>query len=199
VPTDDIREADRQAVLISTSLVARLTDGDLDRPTPCAGWTLRALLEHMTTQHDGFAAAAAGNGADPQVWLAGPAGTDPVAAYTAAAHRVIAAFAEEEVLHRPFALPEISTGTTFPGSLAIGFHFIDYVAHGWDVAHTLGMPYRLPPELAATALRIARSVPDGPERRLPGAAFRPGLPVPAGAGPLAEILARLGRSTTLPA
>jgi uncharacterized protein (TIGR03086 family) len=199
VTTDDIRGADQRAVLISVDLIARLTDRDLDRPTPCAGWTLRVLLEHMTTQHHGFAAAAAGDGADSAVWQARPAGPDPVAAYTDAAHRVVAAFAVADVLERPFALPEISTKTTFPGSLAIGFHFIDYVVHGWDVAHTLGVPFDLPPDLAATALRIARSVPDGPERHLPGAAFRPGLPVPEGAGPLDEILARLGRSTAQPA
>jgi gas vesicle protein len=40
--------------------VTQLTPADLTRPTPCAGWTLHGLLAHMTTQHYGFAAAAAG-------------------------------------------------------------------------------------------------------------------------------------------
>ena len=37
-------------------------------PTPCEGWTLADLLAHMTVQHRGFAAAARGLGADPDVW-----------------------------------------------------------------------------------------------------------------------------------
>ena len=50
----------------------------------------------------------------------------------------------------------------------------------------------------AAALRIAATVPDGPERLRPGAAFRPGLAAPAGAGPLDRVVALLGRSPNWP-
>ncbi|MBM2620616.1 TIGR03086 family protein [Actinoplanes sp. LDG1-06] len=56
----DPRPADAAAVRAGVALVARVTDADLTRTTPCAGWDLAALLEHMTDQHHVFAAAAVG-------------------------------------------------------------------------------------------------------------------------------------------
>jgi len=188
----DIRELDARAVRATVDLVAGVTRDDLDRPTPCTGWTLADLLAHMAAQHRGFAAAATGGGADLAVWQPRRA-DDPVAEYTAAAEQVTAAFAQDGVLEREFAIPEITTRMTFPGARAIGFHFIDYVVHGWDVARSLGVPYALPADLVAAAVPVARAVPDGPEREAPGAAFRPGLPVPEAAAPMDEILTRLGR------
>jgi hypothetical protein len=43
-------EADvhRRTVLSSIEVVDRVRPGDLDRPTPCAAWSLRELLAHMT-------------------------------------------------------------------------------------------------------------------------------------------------------
>ena len=57
-----------------------------------------------------------------------------------------------------------------------------------------GVEYALPPDVLAAALPVARAVPDGDARLLPGAAFAPALPVPPGADPLTELLALLGRS-----
>jgi uncharacterized protein (TIGR03086 family) len=195
----DIRELDRRAVLTSVGVVSGVTAADLDRATPCSEWTLGDLLAHMVAQHRGFAAASAGRGTDPAVWRAPPLGDDPASAYARAADRVLAAFAQDGVPTRQFALPEISTAQTFPGAQAIGFHFIDYVVHGWDVARSLGTGYSLDPELAQPALRVARRVPDGERRLVPDAAFRPGLPVPTGnTEPLDQILALLGRSPSWP-
>ncbi len=195
----DIRVPHRGAVLASVQVVSRASAADLDRDTPCAGWTLRDLLAHMTVQHLGFAAAAEGHGADASVWVPGPVGSDFAARYAAAAHRVLDAFAAADVPERPFALPEISTATTFPGRQAIAFHLVDYVAHGWDVARSLGLPYTVEPDVLDVALDIAQAVPDGPNRLVPGAAFRPGVPVPEGAGTLDRIVALLGRSPGWPA
>jgi len=194
----DIRELDRRAVRDSVEVVATVTADDLGRATPCSEWTLGELLAHMTAQHHGFAAAAAGRGADPAEWEEHPLGADAVSAYVTAADRVVAAFAEDGVLERQFAIPAITTKMTFPGAQAIGFHFIDYVVHGWDVARSLDVPFELEDDLAEAALRVARKVPDGPERLEPGAAFRPGLPAPAGAGPLELVLTMLGRSQNWP-
>jgi uncharacterized protein (TIGR03086 family) len=190
----DIGELDRRAVQGSVAVVSRVTTSDLGRATPCAGWTLDELLAHMTVQHDGFAAAAAGRGADLAVWTARPTGADPVADYAAAADRVIAAFAEPGVLERRFALPEIAPAFRFPATQAISFHFVDYVVHGWDVARSVGVGYEIEDDLAEAALAVARAVPDGPERLKPGAAFRPGLDGQPDAAALDEILSLLGRS-----
>ncbi|PRZ44300.1 uncharacterized protein (TIGR03086 family) [Antricoccus suffuscus] len=190
----DIREVHERVIQLSTNTVSNVSASDLDRPTPCAGWTLRDLLEHMITQHYGFAAAAAGNGAERGVWELRSVGTHPVAEYAAAAEHVVTAFSLEDVLERQFALPEISEDITFPGKQAIGFHLIDYVVHSWDVAQSIGESVELDPDIADIALKIAAAVPNGDERKSDGAAFAPAQSVPSHAAPLDQILALLGRS-----
>jgi uncharacterized protein (TIGR03086 family) len=192
--TAGILELDRRAVTASMEVVSHVTAGDLGRPTPCSEWILGDLLAHMTAQHLGFAAAAAGNGADLAAWKVAPLGGEPVLEYAAAAEAVIAAFAEPGVLERRFQLPEIMPGMAFPAAQAISFHFIDYVVHGWDVARALGIGYELDADMAEAALPVARAVPGGASRLRPGAAFRPVLDAPEEADPLDRILALLGRS-----
>jgi uncharacterized protein (TIGR03086 family) len=186
-------EADAVAVRAGVDLVAPVTPADLTRTTPCRGWDLGALLAHMTTQHLGFAAAAAGHGDDPEVWRTVELGDDPARTYADSAERVLTAFAQDGVLDRPFALPEISTDTTFPGRYAVAFHLVDYVAHGWDVATSLGVPFHLPDDVLQLTLPIAEAVPAGPARTAPGAAFAPVIAVPDDASLLTRILALLGR------
>ncbi|MEV6860529.1 TIGR03086 family metal-binding protein [Streptosporangium subroseum] len=190
----DVRELDRRAVRASVDMVAKVAIEDLGRPTPCAGWTLADLLAHMTAQHHGFAAAAEGSGADLAVWRAEPLGDGAVPAYTDAAERVMTAFAEDGVLDRAFALPEFGRGLTFPAAQAIGFHLIDYLVHGWDVAQSLGVEFTAEPELVEAAWPIAQAIPDDERRRRPGAAFQPGLAIPEDATRFDLILAMLGRS-----
>jgi|ERR1022692_786496 uncharacterized protein (TIGR03086 family) len=194
----DITELDRRAVQGSVAVVSAVTNGDLTRATPCAEWTLGELLAHMTVQHDGFAAAAAGRGADADIWTVRPVGADPVREYAAAADRVLAAFSEPGVLERRFALPEITSAMTFPGVQAISFHLIDYVVHGWDVARSLGVPYQVDDDLAKVALQVAELVPGGERRLIPGAAFAPVLTAPQDADTLDRTLLILGRSPAWP-
>jgi uncharacterized protein (TIGR03086 family) len=188
----DIVGLDARAVRASVQVVARASTADLARPTPCGDWTLAELLAHMTAQHNGFAAAAAGGGADLVHWQTGAPVADPVGEYAAAAERVLAAFGAAGVLAREFTLPQVSTELRFPAAEAIGFHFVDYVVHGWDVARALGLGYDLEPDVLAGALPIAWSVPDGERRRRPGAAFAPRVTV-TGGSVLDQILALLGR------
>ncbi|ARF57232.1 TIGR03086 family metal-binding protein [Streptomyces gilvosporeus] len=184
-----------EAVRGSLAAVHRLTPADLPRRTPCADWTLADLLAHMTVQHRGFAAAARGDGQDPAHWSPRPLAEDPIADYAAAADDVLAAFAEVTDPDQTFALPEATAAPAFPALHAIGFHFIDYVVHGWDVARTLDLPYAPEPALLEAALPVAHAVPSGDDYRLaPGSAFAPPLPDGDGASLLDRILTTLGRS-----
>jgi uncharacterized protein (TIGR03086 family) len=185
---------DAEAVRASVRVVCLAGPEDMARMTPCAGWTLGDLVAHMTAQHDGFAAAAAGDGADLTRWQPGGRAGDPVGEYEAAARRVLAAFAADGVLDRAFTLPEISPERRFPATEAIGFHFIDYVVHGWDVARSLGLDrYELEPDLLDAALPIARAVPDGGLREQGLVPFAPAVPVTGEVSPLGQIVALLGR------
>ena len=159
---------------------------------------LADLLAHMTAQHNGFAAAAAGHGADLVRWQTGAPAADPVPEYAAAAAGVLAAFAAPGVLDREFALPEISPQLRFPAGQAIGFHFVDYVVHGWDVARALGVAYELEPGLLTVALDIARQAPGGESRRGRGRRSGRGC-LSTGGGLLDQIVALLGRPPSWPA
>jgi uncharacterized protein (TIGR03086 family) len=179
-----IIEADAAAVRYSVELLRKVDEADLARPTPCAGWDLRALREHMTAQHRGFAAAARGHGSDPAVWV--PKDGDD---YEEAADDVIAAFGAEGVLEKVFDLPEMSVG----GARAVSFHLVDYVVHTWDAAVALGVRAEPPAEAVALGLHVARAVPDDDRVRGPGKAFARAREVPPGVSQLDEIVLLLGR------
>lgn len=193
---NDLRPLHRVAVLRSVEAVGAVRPSDLDRPTPCAEWTLADLLAHVTVQHRGFAAAARGHGADESVWdvgiVADAVRADPVGAYTAAAHDVLEAFAADGITQATFALPEFGPEATFPGALAIGFHLVDYAVHGWDVAASLGSPYELPDDVVAAVLPLVMAIPDGDFRDTAASPFDRAVD-DSGATDFDRILAHLGR------
>jgi uncharacterized protein (TIGR03086 family) len=102
----DIVDLDARVVRATVDLVSQAGPADLARSTPCAGWTLGDLIGHMTAQHYGWTAAAAGHGADLSCWQPGPPAADPVREYAAAAGRVLEAFGDDGVLGRSPAWPE---------------------------------------------------------------------------------------------
>ena len=183
-------------MLQSIDVVNTVRDADLVRPTPCEGWNLLDLLAHMTVQHRGFAAAARGFGADTETWRADSVldavRAEPGRTYSEAAFDVLDAFAADGTADAPFALPEFGDGAVFPGEMAMGFHFVDYAVHGWDVAASLGVPYELPADVVAAVLPLALFVPDGDFRTGDGAPFAPAVE-PSGTDDFDRILRHLGR------
>ncbi|MGW3950452.1 TIGR03086 family metal-binding protein [Streptomyces sp. NPDC004752] len=187
----DSRRLDREALSLTGEAVSQVKTAQLRLATPCADWTLYGLVRHLVSQNKGFAASARGAGEPWAVWRDGDLGDDPAAAYEASAGEVTAAFAEDDVLERRFALPELGEGFTVPGRVAIGFHLLDYVAHAWDVAVTIGASWEPSTELTAAALHVAALVPD--EGRGPQGAFRRRIALPDDAPPADRLLALLGR------
>jgi uncharacterized protein (TIGR03086 family) len=194
----DFRPSHRIAVQTSVDVVSAVTVDDLRRPTPCARWDLGDLLAHMTVQHRGFAASARGHGADLAVWdvasVVDAVSHDPAGTYATAAADVLEAFAADDALTASFALPEFGPGATAPGEMAIGFHFVDYVVHAWDVASTIGASLDLPDDVIAAVLPLAVAVPDGEFRDAEGAPFRRAIDADGSAAGLERILLHLGRS-----
>ncbi|MDT7569226.1 MAG: hypothetical protein QOG76_7850 [Pseudonocardiales bacterium] len=195
----DPRPLHRRVLELATGMVDRVGPADATRPTPCPPWDLSALLGHMIGQNHGFAAAleiSTGISTEADVSVSAfaprPPGADLVSEWKASTDRLTAAFDGAD-LARPVLLPEISEQFRFPAAMVIGFHLLDTVVHGWDVATALGLDYRPDDELVASTLRIAEQVPDGPVREQPGASFAPALPVPDGTDPWHRALALLGR------
>ncbi|MEA5359443.1 TIGR03086 family metal-binding protein [Amycolatopsis sp., V23-08] len=189
-----INELDAVATRTSLDLVARSTPADFGKATPCEAWTLYGLVAHMTTQNLGFAASARGDG-DLAHWKLVSLGDDPVATYRDSVERVLDAFAAIDRDELP--LPEFSTEITFRPEQVLGFHFVDYVVHSWDVARTLGLPVHFDQDVLDAALRITESVPGGQSRLVPGAAFGPAVDGTELSG-LDRVVALLGRSPKWP-
>jgi len=184
---ENIRHLHRRSLDAIRPIVAAVRPDDLDRPTPCVGWDLRALLAHMTGQDRGFAAAVLAD--VPQEAFVPREPT--VDAWTAGAEVVVAAFAAADP-ERPVLLPEFA-GRRFPLHVVIGFHLLDTLVHGWDVAATLGVDVNYDDDLRAAAHVQAQRVPTGAARTAPGAAFAPVLVSAEEATSWDHTLALLGR------
>ncbi|HEX6683371.1 MAG TPA: TIGR03086 family metal-binding protein [Candidatus Limnocylindrales bacterium] len=150
----ELRDFDRRVLESIDPILALVTAEHLGLPTPCTGWTLDDLLRHMVGQHRGFAAAARGEEPDPAVWEQVTLDPKPYETYRAAAAEVTAAFAT------PSSSMHIWGYGVFPPETALRMHSVDYLAHGWDVAKTVGVPSTLDAELCATGLEIARRWPE---------------------------------------
>lgn len=191
---EDVKAFNERAVRECVAVVRRVSAQDLGRPTPCSAWNLGQLLAHMAAQHRGFAAAAGADGGDLTHWKAEVPGPESAGRYVAAAEVALAAFAEVATEEQEFTLPEFGADAVFPAVRAIGFHFLDYVLHGWDVTRALDLPFAPDPAVLDAALPIALAVPIGAHRTQPGAAFAPSLSAPTGSDTLTRILGHLGRS-----
>ena len=189
-----LREIHREAILQSVRVVSAVGPDDLVRPTPCEGWILIDLLRHMIVQHKGFAEAASGRTTAIHEWAPSLSDRDLVLEYIESSVQVIRAFADETLVGRRMLLPEISRTDTISAQRAMGFHLVDYVVHGWDVAKTIGIAYQPGDSVAAAALNVAQQVPNGPQRSKPGSAFAPSVLQPSDASPIDQIVALLGRS-----
>lgn len=166
------------------ALVAAVRPEDLALPTPCAGWTVRQLLDHMVWENLMTASVAEGtprtdHGADHL-------GDDHLAAFGDAARAALAAFTADGMLHRTYGPYKA------PGAMLVQQVVVELLAHGWDLARATGAPTVLAPEVAeetlAAALRIYGAAP-----RTAGSSFAPVRPTPPGASAADRLAAFLGR------
>ncbi|MGP4018119.1 TIGR03086 family metal-binding protein [Saccharopolyspora sp. 5N708] len=190
----DIENLHRRAMQGTGQVIAEVGPEQLRLPTPCADWTLHGLLRHMVSENLAFARATT---ADPEGsdvdWDAGRLGAAPAEDYRRSAAEFSTAFAAEGVLDRQVRVREFGV---FPGRVALVFHFVDMVVHGWDVARTIGSRYEPDEELPATALEIMRANPPAQDGT---GVFAPMVEVPESASALDKLVAYLGRNPTWPA
>jgi uncharacterized protein (TIGR03086 family) len=157
--------------------------------TPCPGWDVRALVNHLVSGN--LWAAELGAGATMEgigARLDGDLlGTDPARAYAESASAASAVFHRPGALRAPCA---VSYGPV-AGSVYAGHRFIDVLIHGWDLATATGQDATLDHELAEACRKVAE--PQIESLRASGA-FAGGVRVPAEASAQTRLLAWLGRS-----
>jgi uncharacterized protein (TIGR03086 family) len=192
---NELLDMHRRVMEYAATIVHMVEPGQLGLPTPCTEWDLGQLLAHMTAQNRGFAAAAKGTAFDREVWVETPLSERFAETFAASAETVVAAFADEEAAEREWLIDiGAEEPLAIPGQIAMGFHFVDYVVHAWDVAVSIGHEPEFDPIVLTEALTIAEEVPqDGPTRLGPNAPFAPALELEGGDGLLDQVLAQLGR------
>ena len=187
--TTDPREIHQRAMAQTESIVAAVEPGQLNLPTPCTEYDVRALLSHMVgglnriavvgEGGDGMAVDPRADGVPDDGWPAG---------YAAARARVTVAWAADARLD---ALVEVPWGKV-PGRIALGGYVQEILTHGWDLARATGQPTELDPELASWVLAVAQRILP-PEPRGGEIPFGPVVRVAPDAGVYAQLAAWLGR------
>jgi uncharacterized protein (TIGR03086 family) len=170
------------------TVLTKIQPGQLDAPTPCASWDVRALINHVTGSARWWAGTISG-AADPAA--ADYAAGDYAAAYQESIQIALAAFGADGVLDRTVRLPF----GELPGAVVLGMAATEQFTHGWDLARATGQPTDLDPDLAAELLGQARLAITDAYRGPDGEAlFGPVRQAPAGASPADQLAAFLGRA-----
>ena len=178
----DLFRLDAAALTLMGHEVLSLPADSHTASTPCKGWNVRNLVQHMNDQHEAVAAGA----------LPSPSGLcgDPMADFPRHAARWLVALEQAgELVHVPML------GREVPVERVLAAHLVDMLVHRWDLLTALGRECDTPDELTRVALPIARSL-TGPESPLsgPGGVYAPPLPEDPERSPIQNLVALLGRN-----
>lgn len=150
----DIAAVHRDALAATGQFVAGIGDDQWDLPTPCDGWNVRDLVNHIVAGNlwavqlgSGQAIADVGSDLDGDVL-----GSDPVVAYDVSAESAASVFEMPGALDAPCA---VSYGPV-PGSVYAGHRLIDVLIHGWDVASATGQPTNIDLSLIEACWQVVR-------------------------------------------
>jgi uncharacterized protein (TIGR03086 family) len=169
----------------TAGLVAHLGDDDLAAPSPCAGWDVRALLNHLLGATWMFTLVNQGQAAGED---AGDViGADPLLAVTTAAKENVASWGRPGSFDGERSYPF----GTFPAQGAAMFNLGEVVVHNWDLARSTRQDLTIDPGLVAMVDGFCRSIPLD-EFRAHGA-FGPEVESAESASPTDRLMALLGR------
>jgi uncharacterized protein (TIGR03086 family) len=156
----------------------------LSLPTPCAGWSVRDLIDHLV---DGTGYLLAGAGAPP---IAASRGTaeDAPARFVSGFAAVLDAVAAPEALTRRCVSP---LGFEWSVAEAVAGTFMDVLIHGWDLATATGQDAQLEPDLVQACWDMF--VPEMPARGREAGLIGAEVPVPADAPLSDRLLGAMGR------
>jgi uncharacterized protein (TIGR03086 family) len=162
----DPRTAYDRALTWANDLVSRVEPTDLDRPTPCSAYDVRALLGHLVATVD--RARGIGEGGDPRTMPTAVTGVPDdgwAAAFAAAVDKMTPVWADDALLDRPVTVP----WGTVPGRAALWGYVNEALVHGWDLAVATGQDAEADADLVEAALA-------GAQAKIP--ADRRGGPIP---------------------
>jgi uncharacterized protein (TIGR03086 family) len=175
--TTDLLDLYRSASHWTLNKVAGASD-QLDAETPCEGWDVRQLLNHMLETQQYFVRSARGEAASPPA--ATPPeiiSTDPVADFRRARAETLSNFGQDGMIEK--------TGPS------LGIAFSDQLLHGWDIATATGQDSTMPEGLADAAYELIHGQFTEEQRK---GVFKPEIDVGADASAQERLLAYTGRN-----
>lgn len=184
----DLPEVHAAALKSTRGLVAGVGGDQWSDPTPCEGWDVRTLVNHIVTGNLWAAELGAGktieevgDRLDGDVLDHYPAG-----AYDISAELAAAVFRRPGAMEAPCA---VSYGPV-PGEIYCGHRILDVLIHGWDVAKATGQDTKLPDDLVEACFAIVE-----PQAELLAGSgmFGTDVAAPEGSDRQTQLLAILGR------
>jgi uncharacterized protein (TIGR03086 family) len=155
-----------QAVGYTLGTLRYAAPGTLSQPSPCAGWDLQALLEHMIDSFTALQEAADAGEVEladvRDLWEAPVA--DPVEALRDRASALLGAWTHCGDL-------VTIAGATLPSGIVAGAGAVEIAVHGWDVGQSCGRPEPIPAPLAQALLSVVPSLVTDADR--PGRFAKP--------------------------
>jgi uncharacterized protein (TIGR03086 family) len=181
----DVLSALEQSYEQTAKLVAGLTPAELDAPSPCAGWDVRATLNHLLGTIWMFTLVNQGQFADQD---AGDViGDDATLAVTAAAKENLAGWRQPGA----FEGDRSYVFGTIPAAAAAMLNLGEVVAHNWDVSRGTGQELVIDPAVGQMVYDWAVSIPLDDLRD--HGAFGPEVTVAARAPIVDRLVGLLGR------
>lgn len=185
----DLLTAHERALDATGRIVAGIAPDQYGRATPCDGWDVRTLLDHVISGNWWVAPLVGGQTIDEvgDRYDGDQIGDDLAAAWHASAAAAHEAFAAPGALDAPCA---VSYGPV-PGSVYCGHRVNDVLIHGWDLAVATGQDTTLDPDLVETLWESIQ-----PEREMLAASGAFGTPTDLGDDVALQqrLLAALGRT-----
>ncbi|MCX4673433.1 TIGR03086 family metal-binding protein [Streptomyces sp. NBC_01381] len=169
--------------------VAAVRPDELSNRTPCADYSVRALLGHVVSVlHKLVRVGTGGDARDVPDVIDGIADDGWKDAFARARSEVERVWADDEKLDQMVTLP----WATLPGRDALEAYTHEFTAHSWDLARATRRLAELDPDLAARALQaFSKFAP--PEDRSEQGPFSPVVAVPDDADVYTRLAAYLGR------
>jgi uncharacterized protein (TIGR03086 family) len=162
-------------------VIANIGDDDLTKPTPCADYDVRALLDHLLHVVVEFQKLAAKQDAD---FSHTPSYPDWRAQFPTETAKLVEAWG------RPGATDGIAGAMQMPAQTVGGLALLDLTIHASDLAQATGQRFEPDAEvLAEVAALVAQMGPMAVEWKV----FNEPVEAPADASPFEQLLASTGR------
>jgi len=185
----DVVDQMERAFATASSVLREVRPDQWTAPSPCEGWTVRDVVNHMVGGAKMVSVCLSGHGEGVNFYVDHLRGLDPVETYVAEAAAAVHVYRiDPSLVARTMPMPWGEATGSAVAAMFLGDHFV----HAWDVAKATGQSTDLDPEMAERVRRFAHDYVDVGQRRGPEM-FDEERPAPAGATAADRLAAYLGR------